>query len=112
NWLSVLDTYRHRNRPHTFAQHDVRRAFGQWYHSCRSEQKRSADRWMPRERQLPAWCEDANAPRVRWIFGWQYEHGLREIELLADLLHLLRIQPACIGQHRERIAAEYRVGED
>jgi hypothetical protein len=40
------------------------------------------------------------------------EHGLRQVELARDRLHLLRIEPARIRNHRQRIAAEDPVGED
>jgi hypothetical protein len=42
----------------------------------------------------------------------QHEGSLGEIELAGDGLHLRTAQRSRVGHHRERIAAEFAVGED
>jgi hypothetical protein len=48
---------------------------------------------------------------VRGIVGLEDEHGLRDVELAGDPLHLFVAQPLGIQEYGERIAAEDLVGE-
>jgi hypothetical protein len=67
---------------------------------------------MARKRHLGAWCEDANLGRMGRILWRKNERRFGKIEFGGNRLHLLRRQPASIGQDGEGIAAEAPIGED
>ena len=69
----------------------------------------AADRRVPGERQLARRAEDAQAVG-RYLAG-QEERGLGEVGPARDVLHLGRVQPFAIEHHRDRIAAEWALGE-
>ena len=70
-----------------------------------------ADIRMTGERQFGARREDAHVSMMLRVVGRQHERRLRQVELHRQRLHLLVGQPARVGKHRERIAAEAPVGE-
>jgi hypothetical protein len=55
--------------------------------------------------------EDTDAS-VAVAFGGKHEHGLGEVQLASQPLHLLRGATGAIREHPELIALERRVGED
>jgi hypothetical protein len=67
---------------------------------------------MSRKRQLASRSEDANATRVRFRVGWEYEYALRVIELARDSEHLTLGKAARVRNHGEWIAAMQAIGED
>ena len=68
------------------------------------QDKRRANIWMARKRHFRARRENTNASSVRRIGGEQNERCLGEVELVGDGLHLSARKPACIGNHRHRVA--------
>src|SRR6185295_20345083 len=67
---------------------------------------------MAGERQLAARSEDSDPPGMGRIVRGQDEGRFRIIELFGNRLHRLGRQPARIGEDRELVAAERRVGEN
>ena len=66
---------------------------------------------MPGERQLDARREDAD-PRVAARLGRQHEDRLGQVQLARQPLHLLVVELAPVGEDRERVPGQRRVGED
>lgn len=66
---------------------------------------------MPSKPELSAGREDANAC-VTALFSGKHEHGLREVHLVRDVLHLFARQPSRLHEHGELIAGEALLGED
>jgi len=70
-----------------------------------------ADIGMAGERQFGAWSEDAHLRGMRRVLRRQHERGLGQIEFGGDGLHLRAGQRPAIRDDRQRIAAEFAVGE-
>src|SRR5580765_2983166 len=66
---------------------------------------------MPGKRQLDGRREDPD-PRVATRLGRQHEHGLRQVHLAREPLHLLLAEASPVGEHGERVSDERRVRED
>ena len=76
-----------------------------------ADEHRRADGGMACERQLARGREDARARGVDVVARALQEHGLRQVELARDGLHLRLVEIVGVAHHRERIAAEPRLRE-
>ena len=76
-----------------------------------AEHERRAERRVAGERQLDARREDPD-PRVAAGLGRQHEDRLGEVHLARERLHLLVVEAARVGEDRELVPGERRVGED
>src|SRR5690606_28748009 len=72
---------------------------------CASEDERRAERGMAGERDLGAWCEDADAGGAAML-GREHEGGLGQVQLAREGLHGVRVEVARIGEYGEGIAGE------
>ena len=73
---------------------------------------RASDGRMAGERHLVERREDAHVRPVARIARRQDEGRLRQVEFVGDAQHACRIEPACIQNHRQRVASQGIGSED
>ena len=101
----------HPHRPNAFLEHDIRDVASERDFADRSEHVSRSDRRMSGERKLRPRREDPHASCVRGVVRRIDECRLGEIEFARDVLQALFRDSACVGKHRELVAAERLVGE-
>src|SRR5215831_19457245 len=67
---------------------------------------------MSGKRQLAPRREDAQRGAMRLLFCGLYEHGLGEIELTRDALHVRGLEALSVEDNSERIAGKASGSED
>jgi hypothetical protein len=77
-----------------------------------TENEGGPDIRMTGEGQFRARRENSDLRGMRGILRRQNECDLRQIELGGDGLHLIGAEAAAVGHDRQRIAAEFSIGED
>jgi hypothetical protein len=76
------------------------------------QRNRRADRRVAGKRQLAAGRENAQAVVGHRVAARQDEHGLRQVELARNRLHLRRVEAIGVKHHGQRIAGQTLGGEN
>ena len=77
----------------------------------RSKHPGGTDVGMAGKADFSGWCEDAYLGGMVRVIGRQHEGRLAEVELAGQGLHRWSVQPAGVGDHGQRVAAETAIGE-